>query len=163
MSEYRMIHQGHTMTIMLADVPPDLPPEPPPDPAVGSTPGPEPGRRFGHRVGSEPDPVVGRQAAVASEGFARLGLCAAEFAGPALSDHDLIGEMERTAGLESSWYAHRLTVIAQLYHHPLMGSAASPEADTRRAPLSRDDLTAAEIAPALQLSEDAARRRSLGP
>jgi hypothetical protein len=87
-----------------------------------------------------------------------IALAAAEAGVSLLSDYGLLCDLGRTAGIQGSWYAHRLKLIAQLYHRPVMGSATPPEPGSRRKGLSATDLTVAEIAPQLHIGEDAARR-----
>lgn len=133
-------HAGHTAIISLPA------PRPEPDPSdhvAGSTPGPEPG----------PLPLPTAMSVVSSG----IALAAAEAGVSHLSDYHLLGDLGRTAGIQGAWYAHRLKLIAELYHRPIMLSATR-EPGSRRKALSAADLTVAEIAPQLHLGEDAARR-----
>ncbi len=94
--------------------------------------------------------------------FAHFALTTAQAAADHLSDYELVQEISRADSLQASWTAHRLALIARLHQRPVMLPPPTPEANSAvrqpRKGLSRDDLTATEIAPALHISEDAARR-----
>ena len=113
-----------------------------------------------------------------SDAWSERALSAAEARLDGLSDYDCVEELQRANAIAASWYAHRFKVVAQLYARPVMTPSSRgpdpdppPEADLDgadgstakkprrpRTPLSRNDLTIAEIAPKLRISEDAARR-----
>ncbi|HST80791.1 MAG TPA: DUF222 domain-containing protein [Kineosporiaceae bacterium] len=143
MSELRMDrrlrnHHGHTVDLVLPR------PRPAPDRI-------DPGADEGTRV----DPILRPDGLSAS--CSGIALAAAKTALPALSDYDLVEELARAHNISASWYAHQLTTLARLYHRPVM-SPPSGEPPGRRKQLSREDVTVAEIAPKLHLSDDAARR-----
>jgi hypothetical protein len=107
--------------------------------------------------GSPPSPL---RPLSLSESCSGIALSTADTAISDLSDYELVEELDRTTVITASWYARRLKVIAQLYRRPVMHPSVPESAGPGRprTSISREVLTVTEIAPALRISEDAARR-----